>query len=114
MKTTGQYAKDPGTTAVLCPQHSKERREKDLSVMTFYLLEYIRDSEGRFSVQDAYEYVRPKVEAYTEKNFRAKSTVELFSTPTPTEERQNDVLLEQLSPMGVNGRGQSAPIMNGD
>jgi hypothetical protein len=67
-------------------QVSFERRERDLSVMTYYLVEQMTNSRGAVSLQEAYDNLKGKVPAYVEKVFPGATQTPLFAgeiAPTP-------------------------------
>jgi hypothetical protein len=79
---------DQKETAVLASsraaQISFERREGDLSVMTFYLIEQLKGS-GKVSLAQAYENLKGKVPEYVMKKFPgATQTPVLVDRTTPT------------------------------
>jgi len=63
--------------AMLCSSDadevSAERKEGDVSVMTYFLLKRILENGGRrVTLRDAYDYVKVQVPAYIKKNFPGK------------------------------------------
>ncbi|HTU22624.1 MAG TPA: hypothetical protein VMF69_11175, partial [Gemmataceae bacterium] len=50
-------------------QVSFERRQGDLSVMTYYLIQQLKDSKGAVTLAQAYDNLKSKVPAYVEKEF---------------------------------------------
>jgi Caspase domain/Domain of unknown function (DUF4384) len=58
--------------AVLASSHAAQvslvRREGDLSVMTYFLIEKLRSSDRKISLQDMYQYVLKKVPEYMKQN----------------------------------------------
>ena len=75
-------------TAVLASsqaaQVSFERRERDLSIMTFCLVELLRSSNGPVSLQDAYRMLQQSVPAYVERAFPGSTQTPIlvdYTTP---------------------------------
>ncbi len=70
-----ERAKDIGQrdTALLASsqaaQVSFERREGDLSTMTFFLVDLLRSASGPVTLSDAYDALRPRVAEYVERTF---------------------------------------------
>jgi uncharacterized caspase-like protein len=60
-------------------QVSFERRQGDLSVMTYYLIEQINGSRGTTTIQDAYDNLKGKVPAYVEKEFPGTTQTPLIA-----------------------------------
>jgi hypothetical protein len=63
-------------------QYAFERREGDLGVMTYYILEKMNNGSGHLVLKDLYEYVSTKVPAYVEKEFPGSPQNPVFSDET--------------------------------
>jgi hypothetical protein len=80
MRKLGQNSKDISQhdAAVLCSSQgseiSKERRQGDLSVMTFYLIECMRKNRG-VTLSDAFDYVTPRVLQYIDNEYPGASQI---------------------------------------
>jgi hypothetical protein len=59
-------------------QISVERREGDLSVMTYYLVELLNQARGGVSIVDGYKYVEEKVPAYIKEKFPGLTQTPVF------------------------------------
>src|SRR5262249_12366779 len=67
-------------------QVSLERKEQDMSVMTFFLVELLRNGSNALSVPDSYRYVKPRVAAYVKEKFPGYVQTPVFvdqATTTP-------------------------------
>jgi Caspase domain len=68
MKALGQH-----DTAVLASSTAKqvsfERREKDLSVMTFFIINLLKEEKGQRTLEEVYKDVEGKVKDYVEDKF---------------------------------------------
>jgi hypothetical protein len=54
-------------------QYSFERREEDNGVMTYYLLDFLRNQNGPVTIKQAHDYIAPKVKKYIEDNVEGSS-----------------------------------------
>jgi hypothetical protein len=70
-------------------QTAFERREGDFSVMTYCLLQLIRDSQGPLTLRQAYEHVLREVPAYVEQRFPGTT-----QTPVLVDQTAADVCLK--------------------
>jgi hypothetical protein len=55
-------------------QPSYVRKERDHSVMTYYLIDQLRGRKGRLTLADWYRNVKPEVEVYVLKQYRGSQT----------------------------------------
>jgi len=68
-------AKDVGqeNCVMLCSakaaQKAFERREGDLSVMTYFLINHLKNGSGKVTLRDAFKYIEIEVPKYVEENF---------------------------------------------
>lgn len=65
-------------------QVAMERREADLSVMTYYLVKRLRGAEGSVTLKDAFEYLETEVPGYVQGQFPGMT--------------QNPVLIDHTTP----------------
>jgi hypothetical protein len=60
-------------------QVSFERREKDLSVMTYYLVDLIAKGDHGLTLKQAFDGISTKVKGYVEKNFEGTTQTPVFT-----------------------------------
>jgi len=60
-------------------QYSFERREEDNGVMTYFLLDFLKNQSGPLTIKQAAEHVGPKVKKYVEENVEGSSQDPVFT-----------------------------------
>jgi uncharacterized caspase-like protein len=60
-------------------QVSFERRDKTLSVMTYFVVDYVKSSKGPLTLEQVYKGIEKKVPEYVEKEFEGTTQTPVFS-----------------------------------
>jgi hypothetical protein len=60
-------------------QVSFERRDKTLSVMTYYVVDFVKNSKGQLTLEQVFKGIEKKVPEYVEKEFEGTTQTPVFS-----------------------------------